>query len=153
MKKALSLLITLSAIGAATSIGAFLFALCQRTESDLVSKMAFVFVIFAPTGGMLLTLVLHSKIGLPWLAAPMGAVACAAIFGFTGYFTEWATELAASKSLTRSFWAIYWVGGFTFSAIYVFQAKSLWRLTFSELMKSRSSPHSQLRGADAPRRG
>ena len=124
MKIALSLMSVLAGVGAA-AVCAVLYAACQVADSELVGKIGFVFVLLAPAAAMLVVMGLQAKIGATWLAAPLILLVAAVAYGGTGFLAEWAARSLASKSTTREFWAIYWVGGFAFTASYLFQCRYL----------------------------
>ena len=103
----------------------------------MVGKIGFVFVIFAPSAALLLTLLFQTKIGTAALAAPLCLLACFLTYACTGFLAVWATQSIAGKIANRGFWAIYLVATFVFIAIHVYQARGLWRWTVAESQKSR----------------
>lgn len=140
MKMLLSTFSILSGILTAV-IGAFLFAACQRGDSELIGKLGFAFILFAPTAGMAVTLWLQVKIAAGWLAASLGLLVAIVTLCSNGFIADLITWSLAAKQTTRDFWAIYWVGGFALTAIYVLQGgrRSLTRLALAELLQRPSS--------------
>jgi hypothetical protein len=153
MKIFMSMITLMLSIALPATLGSTLFAVCHIRESLWIGTLGFMFIIFAPTAALLIAALLQTKIGPAWMAAPSAFLACAITYGCTGFVAEWTLMVLAEKETTREFWAFYWILGFAFSAIFLSQLRFLWGWTFAALQKSRSSRHSQLRGADAPRRG